>query len=72
MECWIKQKERPAKENAGKGGGKGMLNETKGKASKGERWWRRRKWNAEWKEEKASKERRRTLVREEWMECGMK
>jgi hypothetical protein len=29
---WMKEKEKPAKENAGKGGGKGMLNETEEKA----------------------------------------
>ncbi len=30
----MREKERPAKENAGKGGGNGMLNEREGKASK--------------------------------------
>jgi hypothetical protein len=47
MECWKREKERPAKENAGKGGGNGMLNETEGKASKRECWQGRREWNAE-------------------------
>jgi hypothetical protein len=57
MECWMREKERPAKENAGKGGGNGML-VTKGKASKGEGWWKRKEWNVEWKTE--------------GMECGMR
>ncbi len=34
----MREKERPAKENAGKGGGNGMLNEREGKASKEECW----------------------------------
>ncbi len=37
---------RPAKENAGEGGGNGMLNEREGKASIGECWQGRREWNA--------------------------
>ncbi len=38
-ECRMIQNKRPAKENAGKAGGNGMLNETEGKArGKGECW----------------------------------
>ncbi len=43
----MKEKERPAKENAGKGGRNGMLNEVEGMASKGECWQGRREGNAE-------------------------
>ncbi len=36
----MREKERPAKENAGDGGGNRMLNETKGKARGKEECWR--------------------------------
>ncbi len=54
----MRQKERPgAKENAGEGGGNGMLIETEEKASKGECWQGR------------EGQQGRMLVRAEGMEC---
>jgi hypothetical protein len=55
MECWMRQKERPSKENAGKGGGNGMLNETDENVCKGECWQGQTEWNAEWHIRKACK-----------------
>jgi hypothetical protein len=70
MECWMREKERPAKENAGMGGGNGMLTEREGKACKGECWWERREWNAEWERWKGQP--RRMLVWAEGIECWMR
>ncbi len=66
----MKEKERPAKENAGEGGGNGMLNEKKERQVKGNNVKGGRMGMLN-EQGKASKERR-MLMRAECMEFGMK
>jgi hypothetical protein len=55
MECWMKGKKRPARKNASKVKGDGMLIEREGKASKGEWWWGRRNGMLNEKKERPAK-----------------